>query len=133
MADAEINTIAAKAYVPLSKELADDYRSLGADLNALMTPDPNCVPPKPWEGEPLTPKPEAYQRLLAAATDPLVRELVELHGPVPQWVQPDGTVTSWVCRGCEFSGYEADPPNWPCETSAVIAQRLGVSANGDMA
>lgn len=93
---------------------------------------PPDSPPKPWEGEPITPVPESYRRLLTewvasrpAAENALV-EVIELHGPKPDYVRADGTVDRWVCEGCESHGYDAEYPPWPCETSAVIARHLGV-------
>lgn len=86
--------------------------------------DPNYVPPPPWEGDPLTPKPAAYEQLLES--EGLTRELVELHGPVANMVRHDGTVTWWECQGCDHEGMEAEYPYWPCETTAVIARHLGV-------
>ena len=70
------------------------------------------------------PRPPAPYRALWTASNGLVREIVELHGPKPQ-VYPR-TVT-WRCEGCDVDGYEWEYPGWPCETSALIAQQLGVN------
>jgi hypothetical protein len=88
--------------------------------------------PKPWEGEPITPPPAGYQRLLDEF--PTIRDgfaaalydVVELHGPKPWMVSTTGTVARWTCEGCELNGYDAEYPDWPCETTKIIARHLGV-------
>lgn len=72
-------------------------------------------------------RPAAYRALLAAA-DGLVRELVEFHRPEPSIVH-GVRVAWWECKGCDASGYEWEYPEWPCRTSELIAERLGVSLN----
>ena len=34
-----------------------------------------------------------------------------------------------TCEGCDFSGYEGDPPDWPCRTVALIAERHGIDVS----
>lgn len=88
--------------------------------------------PKPWVGDPVTPKPTGYLRLLDEFSVYRVGhvlalyEVIELHGPQPYMVATDGTVRRWVCEGCESNGYDAEYPPWPCETTAVIGRHLGV-------
>ena len=52
--------------------------------------DPSYVPPKPWEGPPVTPPPAAYGRLLGVVDEEdrtyVLRAVVELHGPKPWMV-----------------------------------------------
>jgi hypothetical protein len=91
--------------------------------------DPNYVPEKPWEGPPVTPPPEAYVRLLATPADALVHEIASLHGPTPVGVRTDGTVYRWVCEGCDAEGYDSEEPEWPCQTTRLIAQRQGVEVS----
>jgi hypothetical protein len=89
--------------------------------------------PKPWVGEPITPKPAGYRRLVeefATYREGHVRalyEVVELHQPAPWSVATDGTVRGWICEGCDSDGYDAEWPSWPCRTSTVVAEVLGVS------
>lgn len=45
--------------------------------------------------------------------------LAELHGP--RW----SALRTLECRGCEYSGYEGEPPSWPCTTWAVLAGEEG--------
>ena len=70
--------------------------------------------------------PSAYAALLAAA-DPLVAELLELHGPKPFSTRSDGSVSWWICEGCDVGGYAGEEPEWPCRTTRLAAERLGVS------
>ena len=45
--------------------------------------------------------------------NPVARLVLELHSP------SDG---AWPrCQGCEFGGYEAEEPEWPCSTVQAIA------------
>ena len=121
-------------YAFASEELLADADQFRSAVTTALTAwaDPNYVPPKPWEGEPLTPKPTAYQELLdefpaaRSTVESALYELLELHGPKPDGIRPDGTVWRWECEGCEATGYEWDYPDWPCETTAVIARHLGV-------
>lgn len=53
---------------------------------------------------------------LAAITDPLARTVLDLHCE-------DG---HGDCGGCDFSGWEAEPPRWPCTTTITIARRYGI-------
>jgi len=58
--------------------------------------------------------------VLARATDPTVRAVLELHRPVV-----DSSGACPVCRGCDgFDGPEAEPPEWPCRTWTLIQERL---------
>ena len=75
-----------------------------------------------------TPMPPAPYRALWAVTDGLVREIVELHGPKPDVYTH---MVKWRCEGCEAYGYDAEYPDWPCETSGLIAQHLGVSLRAE--
>jgi hypothetical protein len=89
--------------------------------------DPNAPKPPP----PVDPGPNPdYARMLALVEGPdsgwppaetrLLLALLKLHEP--RWV---GYGTRYECRGCEFQGYEAESPDWPCETVTVVAGHLG--------
>lgn len=67
-------------------------------------------------------QPAAYRALLNA-TSGLVRAVVELHGPVDGGLGPSPW---WECHGCEASGYDWEHPDWPCGTSGLIAEHVGV-------
>ena len=58
-------------------------------------------------------------RLLAVATDPALRAVLELHRAGPE-------MSGWwpVCLGCDGSGSDAEPPAWPCRTWTLIEQAL---------
>lgn len=58
--------------------------------------------------------------MLARATDPTVRAVLDLHRPV---VEGSG---GWpVCLGCDNAdGPDAEPPQWPCHTWSLIQQQL---------
>ena len=122
--------------VLVTTEQLVDTDELKARLRAhwAMVSDPNYVPPPSWQGPPITPEPELYQRLLdenefpdeRTAYQAVLVELIKLHGPKPSMVFHDGTVRSWQCEGCDVDGYEWEYPEWPCQTTTVIAQHLGV-------
>jgi hypothetical protein len=61
---------------------------------------------------------EAYarrDRVIARTTDLVILAVLELHGP-----------SSWAseCEGCEVAGYEAEQPDWPCQTWRLIESLL---------
>lgn len=58
---------------------------------------------------------------LDAVTDPMARAVLDLHA------SDDG-----YCRGCEFGGYEAESPPWPCNTTTTVAAILGIPGAEDM-
>ena len=58
-------------------------------------------------------------RVLAAATDPALRGVLELHRPV---IEGSGW---WpVCLGCDSTGLDVEPPAWPCRTWTMIDRAL---------
>lgn len=58
---------------------------------------------------------------LAAVTNPVARVVLNIH-----WNE-DG-----YCRGCEFGGYEAEPPTWPCSTTTSVAAAVGITVPPDL-
>jgi hypothetical protein len=54
------------------------------------------------------------------ALDGLARDVLDLH--TFDRTQP----YSQTCEGCDFAGYEGDPPDWPCRTVDLIAKRHGI-------
>ncbi|HET9889669.1 MAG TPA: hypothetical protein VFQ42_04135 [Mycobacterium sp.] len=64
---------------------------------------------------------DAYEQLLAAAAgDELALAVLHLH-------RPEGH----ECAGDDFSGYECEPPDWPCRTALLIGERVGVDVPRD--
>lgn len=61
---------------------------------------------------------DAARPALAAITDPLARAVLDLHHA--------DTVEHPQCQGCEFDGYDAEPPAWPCATVRIVADRFGI-------
>lgn len=59
---------------------------------------------------------------VAAITDPMARLVLDLHG-LGEYGK---------CRGCEFDGYDAEPPYWPCTTTTAIAAVAGVTVPPDL-
>lgn len=59
---------------------------------------------------------------LAAVTNPLARVVIGLHKADERG----------DCEGCEFGGYEAEPPGWPCRTTIVVAAAIGISVPKDL-
>lgn len=58
----------------------------------------------------------AARHRLDGVTDPLSRAVLDLHSEDER-----GT-----CKGCDFDGYEAERPNWPCRTVEVVAAQYGI-------
>lgn len=58
---------------------------------------------------------------LAAVTDPVARAVLDLHANVDR-----------MCDGCEFGGYEAERPSWPCATIDAVATALGIDVPADL-
>lgn len=59
---------------------------------------------------------DAARRELAALTDPLARAVLDLHAENERG----------ECEGYDFEGYEAEQPEWPCRTTHVVADYLGI-------
>jgi hypothetical protein len=57
------------------------------------------------------------RRELAAIADPLTRAVLDLHAEDERH----------ECGGCDFGGYEAEPPDWPCSTIETIAAHYGIA------
>lgn len=56
-----------------------------------------------------------------------LRAVVELHAPVTHY--PGGDVSVGPrpqCFGCEIDGWDAEHPEWPCETVKTIVRELGI-------
>lgn len=72
-----------------------------------------------------------------AATPGQLGEILALHKPV--WPEVGSYARDWPgsyrpeCGGCEFSGYEAEAPWWPCKTYRIASRHLGARAllNGE--
>jgi hypothetical protein len=59
-----------------------------------------------------------HQRRMETATG-LRRAVLELHGPAE-------SSSPWLeCGGCDYAGYEAEPPIWPCRTYRLVAEWEG--------
>lgn len=59
-------------------------------------------------------------RALDAVDDALGRIILDLHQRVPNH-------SNWRCEGCNLDGYEAEPPEWPCDTTVAIAEHYGIA------
>ena len=57
---------------------------------------------------------------LLAGTDGALRAVVELHA----------LDDNMDCAGCDYSGWESEPPLWPCRTITLIAEQLGITIEG---
>jgi hypothetical protein len=58
---------------------------------------------------------QAAYRSLTYRLEPVLRDVLELH-------EADGE----QCAGCDWSGYDGEPPEWPCRTVRLIAARYDV-------
>jgi hypothetical protein len=103
-----------KAHIPVSAELLSDVSGMADDLKAVMdgTAPPRQPAPKP-------PIPKLHLALLEA-TDGALRAVVELHAP--HW---DGGW--WWCNGCDVGAYAESDADWPCTTTDLISEQLGVA------
>lgn len=133
-----MNDITARAHrvlLPISRELVDEARKLDPLVAATLRgenrrPDPptifGCDRP-----------PDLWLRLMAARPDKVALAVLDLHRPVAtypwhHWV--DGRPfepRAWHCVGCDFEGYEAESPDWPCRTAELVAELAGVSSTLD--
>lgn len=52
----------------------------------------------------------------------LEQRLVDLHSPNDYG----------ECGGCDFGGYEGEPPTWPCRTVALLAEHRGLQLEEPM-
>lgn len=62
----------------------------------------------------------AYLAALDGITDQPSRAVLDLHSR--------GTGDYPECAGCDFSGYEGEPPEWPCRTVETIAMHHDITA-----
>jgi hypothetical protein len=97
------------------KDLADGLReSMLKNLEFWFPPSTEEERAR-WAREKAAAQPRLHKAMAGLRTlDDLERELVELH------CDDDGK-----CAGCDFSGFEADPPDWPCRTVQHIAEYNG--------
>lgn len=91
--------------------------------HAQQTPTPPNSPSPPTPTLP----PEAHPAFVALrdSTDGVLRAVVELHAPTGGR-QIGDRVWGWKCGGCEFDGWEAESPDWPCATITTITGMLAV-------
>ncbi|HEX3782728.1 MAG TPA: hypothetical protein VHX38_23935 [Pseudonocardiaceae bacterium] len=61
---------------------------------------------------------KAHAELLADTADALAVAVLTLHAP-----QTHGNLVT--CAGCDYAGYEGEPPEWPCRTYRLAAERNG--------
>jgi hypothetical protein len=60
----------------------------------------------------------AHIELAAEVTHPIAGEVLSLHAPVR-----DNTYPWLICNGCDYGGMESEPPEWPCRTYTLVADR----------
>lgn len=99
------------AWLPISREMAVDH---------------GLIEPTPEERQQARVRHEEYERerqavlaridaarpKLNALTDPTARAVLDLHSE-----DDDHT-----CEGCDWDGFEAERPPWPCSTIRVVAE-----------
>lgn len=61
---------------------------------------------------------DAARPALAAITEPVTRAILDLHHA--------DEVEFPKCKGCDFGGYEAEEPEWPCRTVQAVAAQHGI-------
>lgn len=61
----------------------------------------------------------AAEAVLARAKDPTLHSVLELHRPTFDPSSP------WpICLGCDSLDVDAEPPEWPCRTWALIRDQM---------
>lgn len=93
------------------------------------------LPPRPWSDLPaeerqrIAEERRAQEAKIRAAQDrvhahligrgrTLEVELLNMHGPTERF-------GSHICEGCEWGGYDAEAPDFPCGTYEVVARHAG--------
>jgi len=68
----------------------------------------------------------AFRQALAAVTDPVARVVLDLHSEAcsRDCLEECGI---HFCGGCDFAGYDAESPDWPCRTVEAVAGVLGLT------
>ena len=126
MTEPPVSVTATRGFLPVSRQLLEDSRDLAPLLAAAMRGE-GRRPEQPMLFGCDRP-PDLWLRLMASRPDGLAMAVLNLHHPVaayPWWHWVDGVPFEprvWECGGCEFDGYEAEPPDWPCQTVGVVAQ-----------
>jgi hypothetical protein len=126
--------------------LRDAYRRAAADLLRSTRPivkrstvvpatremllDAGAVEPTPAERAEHERHRAEYERLVAEREAKLAAARARLAGIVEE---PARTILNLhhedegeACQGCEFDGWEAEPPVWPCITTVTIARHYGI-------
>jgi hypothetical protein len=87
------------------------------------------VPPAAAEGTVLDPTWEQVTEPL----EPLAREMARLHAPAQEprlSLEPRYTRSMRVCEGCDWGGWEAEAPEWPCRTAELVLTHLRLGEDG---
>lgn len=106
----------------ISRELALDY--------GLIEPKPEELHERNESGRRFHANQRAIRSKFIDAIDALREkggltvEILNLHAPDvdAQWSQE--------CPGCDFGGYEGEPPDWPCRTVRALATHHGIDMPG---
>jgi hypothetical protein len=68
-------------------------------------------------------KAKLWDSLIAHARTTTELAVLQLHAPAfstySNW--PDG-----ICEGCDATGYDWEPPEWPCRTMEAMAKAWGI-------
>jgi hypothetical protein len=106
--------------VQVSRDMALDY--------GLVEPTPaEKAQRDAWAAEYAQRKQAATEALpvfvaaLDAVTDPVARVVLDLHKD-----------DRGSCAGDDYSGYEGEPPGWPCRTVEAVAAALGITVPPDL-
>lgn len=108
-------------FMPVSRELLAD----AMNLRGLLGPAPHRTPEEQAAARAEYVARQAARLAEAQARHAAVRRRAQLHSAVTVAVldlhgPADGSL--WPeCHGCEFGGYDAEPPEWPCQTWTLIA------------
>ena len=107
----------------ISREMAIDYgmveptpaESAERDEQLRRFREKQAAERKKWTGETIP---------ALRMTDQLTRRILDLHAPDLE--------AGWTpqCPGCDFGGYDGEPPEWPCRTIVALAEHHGIALPG---
>lgn len=97
-------------YFGISKPTPEQQAELDAEHAAYNLRKQAATEALPW-----------FISTLGEVTNPVARAVLDLHK------RDDGQ-----CVGCDWSGYEGEPPGWPCRTVEAVAGALDIVVPADL-
>jgi len=106
-------------FMPVSTELLAEHTAMSQLLDAAFTrrPDPEAAARQKAERAARLQEHLARHRAVLATLDGKLAAVLDLHKP------HDHGGWDATCDGCDFAGYEAEEPEWPCRTWLLVAEQ----------